>query len=179
MASYVTGREGRYQLLLRRAPEMPLEPLHHRGIDTLEIGAPERVASACNAQERRGHARPGQRRVHRLPLDDWDGLVGVAMHDERRSSPGRDEAKGEYCAASASVNAAVAGKNRLFTNRTRSVGGKYATTAATRLDSLSTASEADGSPESAVVPSSSASCPPALPPNTPMRLGSTAYLPAC
>jgi len=36
---------------------------------------------------------------------------------------------------------------------------------------IATASEADGSPESAVVPSSSASCPPALPPNTPMRLG--------
>ena len=57
--------------------------------------------------------------------------------------------------------------------------GEFATTAATRLDSLSTASEADGSPESAVVPSSSASCPPELPPNTPRQWGSTPYTFAC
>jgi serine/threonine protein kinase len=51
--------------------------------------------------------------------------------------------------------------------------------AATRLDSLSTGSEADGFPESPVVPSSSARCPPELLPKTPMRLGSTPYSFAC
>src|SRR5688572_10473310 len=94
------------------------------------------------------------------------------------AAPEETKRMGEYCDASASVNL-VAGNARLFSHRERSVGGKNATTAATRLDSLSTESEADGSPESAVVPSSSASCPPALAPNTPMRLGSTPYSPAC
>lgn len=89
------------------------------------------------------------------------------------AAPDETKRMGEYRAASASVNA-VAGNACLFSQRDRSVGGKYATTAATRLDSLSTLSEADGSPESAVVPSSSASCPPALLPNTPIRLESTA-----
>src|ERR671919_1353228 len=93
---------------------------------------------------------------------------------------GETKRMGEYSAASASVSlmAANACRIRCVPHRERSVGGKYATSAATRLDSLSTASEADGSPESAVVPSSSASCPPALPPYTPMRLGSTPYSPA-
>jgi hypothetical protein len=56
------------------------------------------------------------------------------------ASPGETKRMGEYCAASASVNL-VAGNARLFCHRERSVGGKYATTAATRLGSLSTASE--------------------------------------
>ena len=89
-----------------------------------------------------------------------------------------DETKrmGENCAASASVNLKT---GCCVAHRARSVGGKFATTAATRLDSLSTVSAADGSPGSPVVPSSSASCPPALPPNTPRRLGSTPYSFAC
>ena len=73
---------------------MPLEPLHHCGIGALEIGALEPVPRAFNANERRGHARLRQRRLHRLPLDHRDGRVGVAVRDERGSSPGRDEANG-------------------------------------------------------------------------------------
>ena len=44
---------------------MPLEPLHHGGIDALQISAPEPVPRAFDAQERRGHGRPRQRRVLR------------------------------------------------------------------------------------------------------------------
>lgn len=83
---------------------------------------------------------------------------------------------GESCAASSSVNLKT---DCCVAHRARSVGGKFATTAATRLDCFSTTSEAAGSPASPVVPSSSARCPPALLPKTPMRSGSTPYSPAC
>ena len=76
-------------VLLRRAPKMPLEPLHQCGIDTLEIRASKPVPRAFNAHERRGHARLRQRPVHRLALDDRDDPVGVTVHDERGSSPVR------------------------------------------------------------------------------------------
>src|SRR2546423_15167099 len=97
------------------------------------------------------------------------------------AAPAETKLMGEYSAACVSVSLMAGNACRIIgvPHRERSVGGKYATTAATRLDSLSTASEDDGSPESAVVPSSNASCPPALPPNTPMRLGSTPYSRAC
>ena len=64
------------------------------------------------------------------------------------AAPGETKRMGEYSAASASVSLMAGNACRIscVPHRERSVGGKYATTAATRLDSLSTASEADGSP---------------------------------
>ena len=88
----ISWRRGSQLVLLRRAAQMLLEPPHHCGIGALETGALEPVPRAFNANERRGHARLRQRRVHRLPLEHRDDCVGIAVHDERRSSPGRDEA---------------------------------------------------------------------------------------
>jgi hypothetical protein len=76
---------------------MLLEPLQHCGTGALEIGgsgALEPVSRAFDSNERRGHARFRQRRVHRLSLVYRNGRVGVAVHDERGSSAGRDEANG-------------------------------------------------------------------------------------
>ena len=82
------------EVLFRRAPKMLLEPLHHCGIGSLEMGPREPVSRAFDSNERRGHAHLRQCRVHRLPLGDRDDRVGVAVHDERRSRPGPDEANG-------------------------------------------------------------------------------------
>jgi hypothetical protein len=82
------------EVLFRCAAEMLLEPPHHFGIGTCEIGAQESMSRAFDSDERRGHARLRQSRVHRFPFDHRDDRVGVAVHDERRSRPARDEANG-------------------------------------------------------------------------------------
>jgi ABC-type lipoprotein release transport system permease subunit len=58
---------------------MLLEPPHHFAIGTCEIGALELVPRAFDSDERCGHARLRQRRVHRLPFDYRDDPVGATL----------------------------------------------------------------------------------------------------
>jgi len=158
---------------------MALEPPHHFAVGTCRVGA----ENPCPAPSIRTNdaGTPAFDSAAYMVSPSTIGTTMSASPCTIRvgAEPGETKRIGEYCAASACVNVRVAGNTRAFPHRERSVGGKYATIAATRLDSRSTASEADGSPESGVVPSSRASCPPALPPNTPMRLTSTLYSAAC
>ena len=111
------------EVLVRRAAQVLLEPLHQCGKGALEIGgngALEPVSRAVDSNERRGHARFPQRRVHRLSLVYGTAVSASPCTMSDGAEPGETKRMGENCAASVSVNLKT---GCCVANRARSVAG--------------------------------------------------------
>ena len=127
-------------LIARLKPNAPPEVLHRRSHSVEVLGFGHTLARGMKAGSVVDLA--GAEEAMRQAIDLAERSAKMQLESVVVSM---SACKPDSELISASVNVAVAGNARRFPHRKRSVCGKYATTAATRLDSLSTTSAADGS----------------------------------